>query len=84
MSPAYINTTALKWFYYSISLIYGSLSCCWEEEALIRGVVVAGRIPEEPQFGQKCGVLLGFFWGRLRGLLVLQTQPLDLLEDLPE
>lgn len=41
-------------------------------------------IPEEPQFRQECGVLLGFFWGRLRGLLVLQTQPLDLLEDLPE
>lgn len=41
-------------------------------------------IPEEPQFSEKCGVLLGFFWGRLRGLLVLQTQPLDLLEDLPE
>lgn len=42
------------------------------------------EIPEEPQFSQKRGVLLGFFWGRLRRLLVLQTQPLDLLEDLPE
>lgn len=41
-------------------------------------------LPEEPQFRQKCGVLLGFFWGRLRGLLVLQTQPLDLLKDLPK
>lgn len=40
-------------------------------------------IPEEPQFRQEGGVLLGFFWGGLRGLLVLQTQPLDLLEDLP-
>lgn len=40
-------------------------------------------IPEEPQFRQEGGVLLGFFWGGLRGLLMLQTQPLDLLEDLP-
>lgn len=47
-------------------------------------VVVVVEIPEEPQFSQKRGVLLGFFWGRLRRLLVLQTQPLDLLEDLPE
>ena len=44
----------------------------------------AGVVPEEPQFGQERGVLLGFLRGRLRGLLVLQTQPLDLLEDLPE
>ncbi len=63
-----------------------SSSCCWGEDVLIRGVgvVVAGMIPEEPQFSEKCGVLLGFFWGRLRGLLMLQTQPLDLLKDLPE
>ena len=47
-------------------------------------VVLAEMIPEEPQFSQKCGVLLGFFWGWLRGLLMLQTQPLDLLKDLPE
>lgn len=40
-------------------------------------------LPEEPQFGQERRVLLGFFWGGLRGLLMLQTQPLDLLEDLP-
>lgn len=43
-----------------------------------------GTVPEEPQFSQKCGVLLGLFRGRLRGLFVLQTQPLDLLEDLPD
>lgn len=41
------------------------------------------KIPEEPQFRQERRVLLGFFWGGLRGLLMLQTQALDLLEDLP-
>lgn len=41
-------------------------------------------IPEQPQFCQERRVLLGFFWGRLRGLFVLQTQPLDLLQDLSE
>lgn len=57
-------------------------SCRWDEDAFV--VVATGTLPEEPQFRQKRGVLLGFFWGRLRGLLMLQTQPLDLLKDLPE
>lgn len=55
-------------------------SRCWEEDALVRG---AGIIPEEPQLSKQRGVLLSFFGGRLGRLLMLQTQPLDLLQDLP-
>lgn len=47
-------------------------------------VVLTRMIPEEPQFGQEGGVLLGLLRCWLGGLLVLQTQPLDLLQDLPE
>lgn len=36
-------------------------------------------LPEEPQLRQQSGVLLRLLWGGLRGLFVLQPQPLDLL-----
>lgn len=41
-------------------------------------------VPKEPEFGQQCGVLLGLLGGGLGGLLMLQTQSLDLLKDLSE
>lgn len=39
-------------------------------------------LPQEPQLGQQRGVLLGFLRGGLGRLLVLQTETLNLLQDL--
>lgn len=36
-------------------------------------------LPEEPQLGQQSGVLLRLLRSGLRGLFMLQPQPLDLL-----
>jgi len=41
-----------------------------------------GVLPEKPEFSQQSRVLLGFLGGGLRGLFVLQPEPLDFLEDL--
>ena len=40
------------------------------------------HLPQEPQLGQQRGVLLGFLRGGLGRLLVLQTEALNLLQDL--
>lgn len=39
-------------------------------------------LPQEPQLGQQRGVLLGLLRGGLGRLLVLQTETLNLLQDL--
>ena len=40
------------------------------------------HLPQQPQLRQQCGVLLGLLRGRLGSLLMLQTETLNLLQDL--
>lgn len=50
---------------------------------LLQTVVQYPFLPQQPQLGQQCGVLLCLLGGGLGSLLMLQTETLDLLQDLP-
>lgn len=57
----------------------------WEGESPLQHGLAprSPHSPQQPQLSQQGGVLLGLLGCRLGGLLMLQAQALDLLQDLP-
>lgn len=65
----------------SISFISYFFPYCYKPVRGAAGASTAVHLPEEPQLCQEGGILLCLLWCGLRCLLMLKSQPLDLLQD---